>query len=65
MLVTSNRSVSERGTVFGNPVVATAILDRLLHRESYRLREMRRYGATGGTAVSLIATARINAVRRR
>ena len=31
MLVTSNRSVGEWGTVFGDPVVATAILDRLLH----------------------------------
>jgi len=32
MLVTSNRAVSEWGTVFGDTVVATAILDRLLHR---------------------------------
>lgn len=31
MLVTSNRSFVEWGTVFGDPVVATAILDRLLH----------------------------------
>ena len=31
MLITSNRSVAEWGTVFGDPVVATAILDRLLH----------------------------------
>jgi DNA replication protein DnaC len=31
MLVTSNRAVGEWGTVFGNPVVTTAILDRLLH----------------------------------
>ena len=30
MLITSNRSVAEWGTVFGDPVVATAILDRLL-----------------------------------
>ncbi len=52
MLVTSNRSVSEWGTVFGDPVVATAILDRLLHHshvitirgDSYRLREKRRAG---------------------
>ena len=47
MLITSNRSVGEWGTVFGDPVVATAILDRLLHHshvitirgDSYRLRE--------------------------
>lgn len=31
MLVTSNRSVAEWGTVFGDTVVAMAILDRLLH----------------------------------
>jgi len=52
LLVTSNRSVGEWGTVFGDPVVATAILDRLLHHshvvtirgDSYRLREKRRSG---------------------
>ena len=55
MLVTSNRSVSEWGI---GPercqVVATAILDRLLHHshvltirgDSYRLREKRRSGLT-------------------
>ena len=31
MLITSNRAVGEWGTVFGDAVVATAILDRLLH----------------------------------
>src|SRR5437667_4927251 len=52
LLITSNRAVAEWGTVFGDPVVATAILDRLLHHshvvtirgESYRLREKRRSG---------------------
>lgn len=52
LLLTSNRSVGEWGTVFGDPVVATAILDRLLHHshvvtirgDSYRLREKRRTG---------------------
>jgi DNA replication protein DnaC len=52
LLVTSNRSVGEWGEVFGDPVVATAILDRLLHHshvvtirgDSYRLREKRRAG---------------------
>ena len=51
-LVTSNRNVTEWGTVFGDSVVATAILDRLLHHshvltirgDSYRLREKRRSG---------------------
>ena len=50
MLVTSNRGVGEWGSVLGDPVVATAILDRLLHHshvltirgDSYRLREKRR-----------------------
>jgi len=58
LLVTSNRSVGEWGEVFGDPVVATAILDRLLHHshvitirgESYRLREKRRAGLLGATA---------------
>jgi DNA replication protein DnaC len=52
LLITSNRSVGEWGTVFGDPVVATAILDRLLHHshvvtvrgDSCRLREKRRSG---------------------
>ncbi len=52
ILLTSNRAVSEWGDVFSDPVVATAILDRLLHHshvitirgESYRLKEKRRAG---------------------
>jgi DNA replication protein DnaC len=52
MLITSNRAVGEWGTVFWDAVVATAILDRLLHHshvltirgDSYRLREKRRSG---------------------
>lgn len=32
MLITSNRSVAERGTVFADPVAATAILDWLLRQ---------------------------------
>ena len=59
MLVTSNRAVSEWGSVFGDPVVATAILDRLLHHsqvltirgDSYRLREKRRSGLIKATAI--------------
>ena len=47
MILTSNRGFSEWGEVFGGPVVATALLDRLLHHAvvvhiegaSYRLRE--------------------------
>jgi DNA replication protein DnaC len=52
LLVTTNQRVSEWGTVFGDEVLATAILDRLLHHshtllitgESYRLREKRQSG---------------------
>lgn len=60
LLITSNRSVGEWGTVFGDPVVATAILDRLLHHsqvitirgDSYRLREKRRAGLIKANAFS-------------
>ena len=49
MLVTSNRAVSEWGSVFGDAVVAAVILDRLLHHshvmtirdDSYRPRAQR------------------------
>jgi DNA replication protein DnaC len=49
ILLTSNRSVGERGSVFSDPVVATAILDRLLRHShvitirgnSHRLKEKR------------------------
>lgn len=52
LLVTSNRAVGEWGEVFGDPVVATAILDRLLHHshvitirgDSYRLKAKRKAG---------------------
>jgi DNA replication protein DnaC len=47
MILTSNRGFAERGEVFGDPVVATTLLDRLLHHavvvqiegSSYRLRQ--------------------------
>lgn len=67
ILITSNRSVGEWGSVFGDPVVATAILDRLLHHstvitirgDSYRLREKRRSGLLqkAGTALETNETA--------
>ena len=52
ILITSNQSLSGWGQVFGDPVIATAILDRLLHHstilnikgESYRLKEKRKAG---------------------
>jgi DNA replication protein DnaC len=57
ILLTSNRAVGEWGTVFGDAVVATAILDRLLHHshvltirgDSFRLREKRRSGLLKST----------------
>src|ERR1700704_6332718 len=47
MILTSNRGFAEWGDVFGDPVVATALLDRLLHHavvvqiegSSYRMRQ--------------------------
>ena len=52
LLLTSNQPIGAWGDVFGDPVVATAILDRILHHshvltikgDSYRLREKRRAG---------------------
>jgi DNA replication protein DnaC len=52
ILITSNQSLSGWGDVFGDQVIATAILDRLLHHstilnikgESYRLKEKRKAG---------------------
>lgn len=52
MLITTNQLVSQWGTVFGDDVLAAAILDRLLHHshtlmiqgESYRLRQKKKAG---------------------
>jgi DNA replication protein DnaC len=65
VLITSNRAVGEWGNVFGDPVVATAILDRLLHHshiitirgDSYRLREKRRSGLIKGALGDAAAVA--------
>jgi DNA replication protein DnaC len=65
MLITSNRAVGEWGAVFGDAVVATAILDRLLHHshvitirgDSYRLREKRRSGLLQKPAAAETETA--------
>jgi DNA replication protein DnaC len=55
LILTSNNGFAEWGDVLGDPVVATAILDRLLHHshilnirgESYRLKEKKRAGLFG------------------
>jgi DNA replication protein DnaC len=52
MILTSNKSYGDWGTMFQDNVIATAILDRLLHHsttiniegESYRLKEKRKAG---------------------
>jgi len=55
LIVTSNKSFLDWGEVFGDPILATAILDRLLHHattlnikgESFRLKEKRKAGLLG------------------
>ena len=52
LIVTSNKGLLDWGETFNDPVLATAVLDRLLHYsttlnikgESYRLKEKRRAG---------------------
>ena len=52
IILTSNESYGDWGSIFGDPIIATAILDRLLHHsttinirgESYRLKDRRRAG---------------------
>ena len=64
MLITSNRCVAEWGMVFADPVVATAILDRLLHHshvlnicgDSYRLRAKRQSGLIRAPPAGAAAT---------
>jgi hypothetical protein len=56
IILTSNKSYGDWGGVFGDPIIATAILDRLLHHsttinirgESYRLKDRRRAGLLPG-----------------
>jgi DNA replication protein DnaC len=57
-MLTSNKGFAEGGEVLGDVVIATAILDRLLHHshvlnirgDSYRLREKEQAGLFGGAA---------------
>ena len=52
IILTSNRCYGDWGGIFGDPIIATAILDRLLHHsatinirgESYRLKDRWRAG---------------------
>jgi len=55
LILTSNKSFLDWGEIFNDQVLATAILDRLLHHattinikgESYRLKEKRKAGLLG------------------
>ncbi|MDI3462860.1 MAG: Mobile element protein [Nitrospira sp.] len=59
LIVTSNKGFADWGEVFNDQVLATAILDRLLHHattlnikgESYRLREKKKAGLLGRRVV--------------
>ena len=60
-IITSNKSFVDWGEIFNDQVLATAILDRLLHHcttlnikgESYRLKEKRKAGLLGSSAKPL------------
>ena len=60
LIVTSNKSFADWGEVFNDQVLATVILDRLLHHattlnikgESYRLREKKKAGLFGRRPVA-------------
>jgi len=62
MLITTNQLVTQWGTVFGDEVLAAAILDRLLHHshtmmiqgESYRLKQKRKAGLIGRTTAKAV-----------
>lgn len=61
LIITSNKGFLDWGEMFNDPVLATAVLDRLLHYsttlnikgESYRLKEKRKAGLLGKTSLSL------------
>lgn len=61
LVITSNKGFLDWGEMFNDPVLATAVLDRLLHYsttlnikgESYRLKEKRKAGLLGKTSLSL------------
>lgn len=72
IIVTSNKSYSEWGAVFGDEVAAAAIIDRLLHYsttvnirgESYRLKDKKRAGIfTMPTTASVATEAQVGNLR--
>jgi DNA replication protein DnaC len=58
MLITTNQMVTQWGQVFGDEMIAAAVLDRLLHHshvlvvqgESYRLKQKKRAGLVARSA---------------
>jgi len=64
IILTSNQSLGAWGEVFGDPVIASAILDRLLHHsstinikgESYRLREKLKAGLVKSKTAAELGT---------
>lgn len=80
IILTSNKSYGDWGSIFGDPIIATAILDRLLHHsttinirgESYRLKDRRRAGLLprpddqqAGSEAAAAAAVALNARGRR
>jgi len=61
IILSSNKSYADWGAIFGDPIIATAILDRLLHHsttvnirgDSYRLKERKKAGLLPVVAGSL------------
>ena len=55
LLLTTNQSITQWGHVFGDEVIAAAVLDRVLHHshvlviqgDSFRLRQKKRAGLLG------------------
>jgi DNA replication protein DnaC len=73
LILTSNKGFAEWGEVLGDTVIATAILDRLLHHshvlnirgESYRLQEKRRAGLLGAPPTPALAPESAKTKRNR
>ena len=57
MLITTNQTVTQWGHVFGDEMIASAVLDRVLHHshvlviqgDSFRLRQKKRAGLLGSS----------------
>jgi DNA replication protein DnaC len=71
LVLTSHQSFGQWGEVFGHPIIATAILDRLLHHsvvinitgESSRRREQQKAGLLNTPDPSLMSSPRVGMFR--